>query len=947
MAGGPDLDTDYTKGRSCTHGRSHLERPARQKYITIPSANLCFPSTVSSTVGMDRIEREQLRRVVADFKQWCQRATDVLDWHRAVEEAAETAKRALRESAIQISRADQPAWRVIPLDTNDTGVVRALWERAKLPVPTDADHALLRLLTEEVPPAINDVAPILGVRRFFSRSAKKQAASVAGELLRRRHTAFLETDGPGRLERLGALTAALGPEQLQLETLLDSALRSDIGSGENAQEPAILDRSAVDGLPEALDVIAKVVAGEASYRSAAHDAGERVRKAEAKRVLQQMPVDALKEATRDRLRLGPVSEAGISTVQDVLDRGRSLQRLPGIGETSARRMLGAARTLWRTTYEEMPVRIDINKRRPETTELLRRLGEWDSYRQTQGASADLERATELAPLRTVIDGRASHLLVVPMRRLSVEALRESIQIVKRRAELFGMSSGVGPKSFDADPWEDFLTRPSDYFAMLAELGFATEDQDRVHGDLPEEIIEAVRDQALSGEHLTVSLRGYQSFAARFALVQRKVIIGDEMGLGKTVEAIAVLAHLRSRGETHFLVVCPAAVVTNWMREVASKSKLRAHRVHGPERERAARIWMRDGGVAITTYETLAWWKPALQNHRELACIVVDEAHYIKNPEAQRTIRTAELIASSDRAVLLTGTPLENKVDEFCNLASYVRPDLTVNAKELPPRKFRRKIAPAYLRRNQEDVLTELPDLVEIEEWLPMSAADSSRYRDAVERGNFMAMRQAAMLQGPQSVKMQRLIEIVGEAEENERRVIVFSHFRDVLDLVARSLRGPVFGPLTGSVPARRRQELVDQFSSAAHGSVLVAQIVAGGVGLNIQSASVVVICEPQLKPTTEAQAIARAHRMGQVQPVQVHRLLSEDSVDQRITELLATKKQIFDDFARVSDLADATPEAVDLSEAELARRVVATERQRLFGRPTDPDAPSTSGPPGA
>jgi SNF2 family DNA or RNA helicase len=81
--------------------------------------------------------------------------------------------------------------------------------------------------------------------------------------------------------------------------------------------------------------------------------------------------------------------------------------------------------------------------------------------------------------------------------------------------------------------------------------------------------------------------------------------------------------------------------------------------------------------------------------------------------------------------------------------------------------------------------------------------------------------------------------------------------------------------------------------------------VAGGVGLNIQSASVVVICEPQLKPTTEAQAIARAHRMGQVQSVQVHRLLSEDSVDQRIIELLAEKKRLFNDFARVSDMADS------------------------------------------
>ncbi|MFL6052412.1 MAG: DEAD/DEAH box helicase, partial [Actinoallomurus sp.] len=519
------------------------------------------------------------------------------------------------------------------------------------------------------------------------------------------------------------------------------------------------------------------------------------------------------------------------------------------------------------------------------------------------------------------------------RTLAAAGLRESIDIVKRCAELLGTSSVSRRRnSVAADPWEDFLARPADYFAMLSELGFLSEDEDAVHGDLPEEIIKAVRDQALSGEHLTASLRGYQSFAARFALVQRKVIIGDEMGLGKSVEALAVLAHLRSRGETHFLVICPAAVVTNWIREVTSKSKLRAHRVHGPERNRAARAWRRDGGVAVTTYETLAWWEPALAQIRDLACVVVDEAHYIKNPQAQRTIRTNNLIARCDRAILLTGTPLENRVDEFRNLASYVRPDLTVDATDLSPRTFRRQIAPAYLRRNQEDELTELPELIEVEEWLPMTAADASHYRAAVERSNFMEMRQAAMLQGSRSAKVQRLIEIVREAEANERRVIVFSYFREVLDLVARLLPRPVFGPLTGSVPASQRQQMVDDFSSAEHGAVLVSQIMAGGVGLNIQSASVVVICEPQLKPTTEAQAIARAHRMGQVQSVQVHRLLSEDSVDQRIVELLAGKKRLFDDFARVSDMADSTPEAVDLSEAELVRQVVAAERQRLVER---------------
>ena len=114
--------------------------------------------------------------------------------------------------------------------------------------------------------------------------------------------------------------------------------------------------------------------------------------------------------------------------------------------------------------------------------------------------------------------------------------------------------------------------------------------------------------------------------------------------------------------------------------------------------------------------------------------------------------------------------------------------------------------------------------------------------------------------------------------------------------------------------------------------MLISQIVAGGVGLNIQAASVVVICEPQLKPTTEWQAIARAHRMGQLESVQVHRLLSEEGVDQRVTEILAKKRELFEDFARISETADSAPEAFDISEADLAREVIAAERARLFSK---------------
>ena len=369
-----------------------------------------------------------------------------------------------------------------------------------------------------------------------------------------------------------------------------------------------------------------------------------------------------------------------------------------------------------------------------------------------------------------------------------------------------------------------------------------------------------------------------------------------------------------------------------MREVSSKSALRAHRVHGPGRDLAAQNWFRTGGVAVTAFETLAWFEDQVTTLRDLGCVVIDEAHYIKNPAALRSRRAARVLDSCDRAILLTGTPLENRIEEFANLLGYLRPDLVVDANELAPRRFRRQVAPAYLRRNQEDVLTELPELVEVDEWVPMSKEDAAAYRAAVAAGNFMAMRQAAMREGKRSEKLWRLIELVEQAEDNGRRVIVFSHFRDVLDQVARALPGKVFGPLTGSVPAAARQVMVDQFSAAGHGAVLVSQIVAGGVGLNIQAASVVVICEPQLKPTTEWQAIARAHRMGQLETVQVHRLLSEEGVDQRITDILARKRELFDDFARISETAESAPEALDVSEADLARDVIAAERERLFSQ---------------
>ncbi|MDR7161766.1 DEAD/DEAH box helicase [Arthrobacter sp. BE255] len=762
------------------------------------------------------------------------------------------------------------------------------------------------------------------MRRFFLDNKKRETGAGAAAFLNHYREWALTAGLPQLLERLDRHND--NPVEIPLTAALADwvGLRGRLGDLGSSQR--MFPVAAVAHLPSAVDAIDAALRQEEHFRANVVTAGEAVRKYEVRRLLADMPVERLKEATRDRLRIGPLTEAGLNTVQAVLDGGILLSHLPGIGATTAIRMRGAAQTLWQTTYDETPVRIDIKSRTPEATELLRRLSAWDAIRQTRSATTDLALKESLTPLAHALDHQVKHIVVLSSDR-TVTEFTGAVDAVSRRAEQIGAATAA---RIAADPWDDFFHRPADYFALLAELGFIIEDEQKAHGDLPDDIVEAVRRLELNTQHLSASLRGYQSFGARFALVQRKVIIGDEMGLGKTIEALAVLAHLRSQGAHHSVVVCPAAVVTNWVREVQAKSRLRPHRVHGPGRATAVRNWLRNGGIAVTTFETLPWFEPHVLGLVDLGCVVIDEAHYIKNPSAQRSQRAAKIISLTERAILLTGTPLENRIDEFRNLVSYIRPDLVVDGNDLVPHRFRRQVAPAYLRRNQEDVLTELPELVEVDEWLPHSIEDAAAYVDAVAAGNFMAMRRAAMSCGGKSVKMQRLVEIVQEAEDNGRRLIVFSQFRDVLDHVAHTLPGKVFGPLTGSVPAAARQVMVDQFSAAGHGAVLVSQIVAGGVGLNIQAASVVVICEPQLKPTTEWQAIARARRMGQLKSVQVHRLLSEEGVDRRITEILARKQQLFADFARVSETADSAPEAFDVSEAELARDIIATERERLF-----------------
>ncbi len=664
--------------------------------------------------------------------------------------------------------------------------------------------------------------------------------------------------------------------------------------------------------------------------------------------LESIPVARLKDATEGRLRLGAVEAAGLSSVRAVYEASRyELRQIPGVGAQTADQALAAARQIARAVEETVSVRIDVDRPEPRTTALVvalhKLVAAGPELRRAVDAAAQLDRRlAELLPaarpatgrLRLALTGRrrreAALAAMAELRELTAEAAARDTRLHLAQAS----TDLLREPASEIEAWVDFELRSAEYYSQLAEVSEHRTDEAAAEGFLPSEVAERVHAQPLDDTHRRVSLRGYQSFGARFALAQRRVVLGDEMGLGKTVQAIAALAHLATEGHSHFLVVCPASVLINWTREIRSRSALRAVPVHGPDRQDAYAEWRERGGVALTTFDLLHTL-PAPDGTKP-GMLVVDEAHYVKNPDTRRARAIAGWTEHCERVLFLTGTPMENRVEEFRTLVRYLQPDLVPGIRDSDavagPHVFRRSVAPAYLRRNQQDVLTELPALLQVDEWEEFSAADEEAYRAAVAAGNFMAMRRAAYAAPEKSAKLQRLRELVAEAAENGLKVVVFSYFRDVLDTVREALDEGVFGPVSGSVPAARRQHLVDDFTAADGHAVLLSQIEAGGVGLNLQAASVVILCEPQVKPTLEHQAVARAHRMGQVRTVQVHRLLATDSVDERLLRILENKTRLFDAYARRSDTADASPDAVDVSDGSIARRIVEEEQRRLTER---------------
>lgn len=672
--------------------------------------------------------------------------------------------------------------------------------------------------------------------------------------------------------------------------------------------------------------------------------------------LETMPVAELRAFVSGRLRgQKALTEGGYTTVWAVLTAGEHrLRAVPQLGPSSVAAIMRAAELARSSVAEETVVRMDASRRTPAQTVLLRGLRELVTAARIVAAADDSRR--QLARVLPPAVAEASRGGGWLRRMFASRVVRDHDQQALR--ELAALIDGPDTAAVDAAfadlrtvrddkretpeavVWRDFSQAAAVYQTLLAFIrGDATAGAAEI-GHVPQAVAQAAERIHLDVTLLTVRLRAYQVFGARYVLSRPGAILGDEMGLGKTIEAIAVMAHLARGGPLTALVIAPASVLVNWLLEIAAHSRLPAVRIHGSDRQQSLQRWIARGGVAVTTYRLLSTLD--LPARFRLDLLVVDEAHKIKNPATAQSQHVSALTRHADRILLLTGTPMENRVVEFRNLVRHLDPGLADRlipheTAFVDPVRFRERVAAVYLRRNQEDVLRELPELVEIDDWVELDAMEARVYADAVARRHFADMRRAAYaMAGPEvTAKINRLREIIAESADDGWKVIIFSQFKHVIEAISAALAGSPQIVLTGDTPAVRRHEAIERFTAHDGHQVLIGQIEAIGQGLNIQAASVVVIAEPQLKPSTEDQAIRRAYRMGQPRMVRVHRLLAKDSVDERLEELLHDKRKLFRAYAHDSDAKRASGAATDphLVDYEIGtldqERIIEAETNRL------------------
>ncbi len=415
------------------------------------------------------------------------------------------------------------------------------------------------------------------------------------------------------------------------------------------------------------------------------------------------------------------------------------------------------------------------------------------------------------------------------------------------------------------------------------------------------------------------------------------ILADDMGLGKTLQTIALLLWAKGKHKKKLnLVIAPTSVVSNWEREIHKFAPgLKTVVWQGPNRnQRAGELEKAD--VMITSYALLRRDEELLQE-LGLRYVILDEAQHIKNPMSQ-TARAAKKLGS-ERRLALTGTPIENRLSELWSIFDFVSPGLLGNLKTFEERiarpidrgdtetaeRLRATIKPFVMRRVKSDVAQDLPDKIEQEMIVPLAEEQSKLYKQilrqirksvlsevekqGVSRSQIQILAALTRLRqvacdprlmklpdtefGPDdSGKLGALREIIDEAIDGGHRVLVFSQFVEMLNHIRAALDsdGVTYEYLDGSTKDRLAR--VDRFNEDSKVPVFLISLKAGGTGLNLTGADTVVHFDPWWNPAVEDQATDRAHRIGQTKNVNVYKLIAEGTVEEKILQLSAKKREL-------------------------------------------------------
>ena len=398
------------------------------------------------------------------------------------------------------------------------------------------------------------------------------------------------------------------------------------------------------------------------------------------------------------------------------------------------------------------------------------------------------------------------------------------------------------------------------------------------------------------------------------------VLADDMGLGKTLQTLCVL-----RGRC--LVVCPKSVVYNWADEITRfRPGLRTAIYHGPRRELDP-----EAEVTLTTYALLRL-DAQLLSEIDWDVVVLDEAQAIKNLGSQ-TARAAFELHGKFR-IALSGTPVENRLEELWSAMHFANPGLLGGASDFQERysgpieqgdpqaaqRLRTKIRPFILRRTKAEVVPELPSRTDMVLHVELDDVERSVYdavrvatkRDVADKmakgGGVLAvleallrLRQAAchsaLVPGQtaeSSSKIERLLEALEESVSEGHKALVFSQWTSFLDLVEPALKQAAipFTRLDGTTVDRGA--VVNKFQDQNGPPVMLVSLKAGGTGLNLTAADHVFLLDPWWNPAVEDQAASRAHRIGQDRPVMVHRMVAKDTVEERILALQEKKRRIAD-----------------------------------------------------